>query len=112
MIREFVYTQKFDREWRSIGLGDDDLLLLELSLLENPNAGRIMQGTGGIRKLRWALPDSGKSGGVRVLYIDFIIYNKVCMFDLFPKAGKENLSQAEKAALKQIVKAIGEEFRK
>jgi len=50
MVREFVYTQKFDREWRSIGLDDDDLLLLELFLLENPNAGRIMQGTGGMRK--------------------------------------------------------------
>jgi len=34
------------------------------------------------------------------------------MFDLFLKAEKENLSQAEKAALKQVVKAIGEEFRK
>jgi len=112
MIREFLYTMKFDREWKNAGLIDDDLRLLELFLLENPSAGRIMQGTGGIRKLRWALPDSGKSGGVRVLYIDFIIYDKICMFDLFIKAEKENLSQAEKAALKQVVKAIGEEFRK
>jgi len=112
VVREFVYTQKFDREWRSIGLNDDDLLLLELFLLENPTAGRIMQGTGGIRKLRWALPDGGKSGGVRVLYIDFIVSEKICIFDLFPKAEKENLTQAEKTALKQIVKTIGEELRK
>jgi len=112
VAREFVYTQKFDREWRSIGLNDDDLLLLELLLLENPTAGRIMQGTGGIRKLRWALPDGGKSGGVRVLYIDFIVLEKICIFDLFPKAEKENLTKAEKTALKQIVKTIGEELRK
>jgi len=112
MFREFVYTQKFDREWKNAGLNDDDLLLLELFLLENPNSGRIMQGTGGIRKLRWALPDSGKSGGVRVLYIDFIVSEKICIFDLFPKAEKENLTQAEKATLKQIVKTIGEELRK
>jgi len=110
MVREFVYTQKFDREWRSIGLNDEDLLLLELFLLENPTAGRIMQGTGGIRKLRWALPDSGKSGGIRVLYIDFIVSEKICIFDLFPKAEKGNLTQTEKTALKQIVKAIGEEL--
>jgi hypothetical protein len=58
------------------------------------------------------LPDSGKSGGVRVLYVDFIFAEKICLFDLFPKAEKENLSQAEKNALKQIVKAIGEELRK
>ena len=112
MVREFVYTQKFDREWKSVGLNDDDLLLLELFLLENPNAGKIMQRTGGIRKLRWALPDSGKSGGVRVLYIDFIVLEKICIFDLFPKAEKDNLTQAEKAVLKHIVKTIGEELRK
>jgi hypothetical protein len=52
MTREFLYTQKFDREWKSVGLDDDDLLPLELYLLENLDAGRIMQGTGGIRKLR------------------------------------------------------------
>jgi len=112
MVREFVYTQKFDREWKNVGLNDDDLLLLELFLLENPDAGKIMQGTGGIRKLRWALPDRGKSGGVRVLYIDFIISEKICIFDLFSKAKKENLTQTEKTALKQIVKTIGEELRK
>ena len=112
MIREFVYTRKFDRKWIKLGLNDDDLYSLELFLLENPESGRIMEGTGGIRKMRWAFPDKGKSGGIRVLYVDFIISEKICMFDLFPKDEKDNLSQSEKKALKQIVKAIGEEFRR
>jgi len=112
MIRAFVYTSKFDREWQNAGLNDDDLRLLEAFLLENPTAGAIMQGTGGIRKLRWALPNTGKSGGIRALYVDYIFSEKICMFDLFPKDEKENLTQAEKAELKKIVKAIGEEFRK
>jgi len=47
-----------------------------------------------------------------VLYIDFFVLEKICVFDLFPKAEKENLTQAEKASLKQIVKTIGEEFRR
>lgn len=112
MIREFVYTPKFDKEWKKLELNDDDLRLLELYLLENPDAGKIMEGTGGIRKMRWTLPNRGKSGGIRVLYVDFIFSEKICMFDLFPKDEKENLSPTEKTALKQIVKAIGEEFRK
>ena len=112
MIREFVYTSKFDREWRKLGMTDDDLKPLELYLLENPGTGMIMKGTGGIRKMRWALSDKGKSGGIRVLFIDFIMSEKICMFDLFPKDEKENLSQSERSSLKQIVKAIGEEFRK
>ena len=112
MIREFVYTAKFDREWTQLGLNDDDLFSVELFLLENPDAGRIMEGTGGIRKMRWALPDRGKSGSVRVLYIDYLASEKICVFDLFAKDEKENLSQSEKKALKKIVKAIGEEFKK
>ena len=112
MIREFIYTAKFDREWSALGLSDDDLCLLESFLLENPTAGAIMAGTGGIRKLRWILPHIGKSGGVRVLYIDYLAYSKICVFDIFTKDEKDNLSRAERSSLKQIVKAIGEEFRK
>jgi len=111
MIREFIYTRKFDQEWRILGLDDDDLVPLELYLLENPDAGRVMQGTGGIRKLRWALPNKGKSSGIRILYLDYIVPKKICMFDLFPKYEKSDLSQSEKAALKQVVKQIGEELK-
>jgi len=112
MIREFVYTTRFDREWKALGLTDDDLIPLENFLLESPDAGVIIEGTGGIRKLRWSLPGRGKRSGVRVLYLDFIVCDRICMFDLFQKDEKENLSSAEKKAIKLIVKAIGEEFRK
>ena len=110
MVREFIYTPKFDREWAKLGLCDDDLNALESFLLENLDAGKIMEGTGGIRKMRWMLPDRGKSSGIRVLYVDFLMLEKICMFDLFPKDVKDNLSQSEKKALKQVVKAIGKEF--
>ena len=112
MDMEFIYTHKFDREWEEIGLDDDRLRYLELYLQENPQAGKIMQGTGGIRKLRWGLPDKGKSGSIRVLYLYFSTVMKICMFDLFTKDEKDNLSRAEKAALKRIVKTIGEGLRK
>ena len=112
MIREFIYTPKFDREWTRLGLDDNDLSLLELFLLNNPEAGKVIKGTGGVRKVRWVLPNIGKSGGIRVLYVDFIYYDKIIVFDLFPKDEKENLSQAERNALKQVVKAMGEELKK
>ena len=111
MIKEFVYTSKFDREWKKLGLNDDDLRPLELYLLMHPDAGVLMEGTGGIRKMRWALSNRGKSGGIRVLYIDLIISEKICMFDLFTKVEKENLSQSERKALKRIVKIIEDEFK-
>ena len=111
MAREFIYTSKFDKEWNQLGLTDADLRPLESYLLENPNAGQIVKGTGGIRKVRWALPDTGKSSGIRALYVDFISYETIIMFDLFPKDEKENLSKAERNMLRQVVKAMGEELK-
>lgn len=112
MTRGFMYTPKFDKEWEKLGLTDEDLRLFEVYLLENPEAGNIIEGTGGIRKVRWAFPNTGKSGGIRVLYVDFIFYDLIIIFDLFTKDEKENLTQAEKKALKQVVKAMGEELKK
>ena len=112
MKRTFIYTELFSRKWNELGLNQtNDLYKLELFLLENPDAGEIMQGTGGIRKLRWALPYKGKSGGIRVLYLDFIIQETIIVFDLFSKGEKENLSKMEKNSLKEIVKLIGKELK-
>ena len=69
MNREFVYTKTFDTKWKRMGLCDDDLRVFEAYLIGNPSAGDVMEGTGGIRKIRWVLPNTGKSGGVRVLYL-------------------------------------------
>ena len=80
--------------------------------MDNPDAAAIIQGTGGLRKLRWALPGSGKSGSMRVLYVDFIIQEKVYMIDLFTKNEKDNLSDAEKSAVKKVIQSIQRELRK
>jgi hypothetical protein len=108
--RKFIFAQSFDDKWKRLGLTDEDCVLLEQFLLENPEAGAIIQGTGGIRKLRWSLPSTGKSGGVRVLYIDYIAQETIVVFDLFTKSEKDNLSNSEKATLKAIVKSIGKEL--
>jgi mRNA-degrading endonuclease RelE of RelBE toxin-antitoxin system len=112
MKREFIYTRKFDKEWQKLNLTGESLRQLELHLMENPDTGDIMQGTGGLRKIRWSLAGRGKSGGIRVLYIDLTDRQIICMVDLFPKDEKENLSQAERNAIKQVVKIIEEELRK
>ena len=112
MKREFVYMSKFEKEWQKLNLTDNELIQLETYLMENPEMGDIMQGTGGLRKIRWALPNRGKSGSIRVLYIDFIYDDKIYMIDLFPKEEKDNLSQAEKNMIKQLIKVIAEELRK
>jgi len=77
MKGEFIYFKAFDKSWSGMGLTDDDLDELEKIIMDNPNIGRIVEGTDGIRKVRFALPNNkGKSGGARVLYIDYVSYEK------------------------------------
>ena len=55
MTREFIITKEFDRTWKELGLNDDDLRELEIYLCKNPDCGDTLEGTGGIKKFRWAL---------------------------------------------------------
>jgi hypothetical protein len=111
VTREFIYVKKFDEKWNKLGLTDNDLIPLEEYLLEKPNAGVVVKGTGGLRKLRWKLPDTGKSDGVRVAYIDVVVREKVYMLDLFPNNEKDNYSDAERNALKQLVNELKKESK-
>lgn len=68
----------------------------------NPNAGNILQGTGGIRKLRFAREGSGKSGGYRVIYFFYSPNIPLFALNVFAKNEKDNISQAERNELKQL----------
>jgi hypothetical protein len=62
-----VETAIFTRKITAL-MTDDSYRLLQNALLENPSLGDLIPGGGGIRKVRWALPGSGKRGGTRVIY--------------------------------------------
>ena len=66
MQRTFIILPEFDKNWKSMGLSDEDLRRLENLILQDPEAGALMQGTGGLRKLRFAFENRGKSGCGRV----------------------------------------------
>lgn len=106
MTREFIITREFDSAWKNLGLTDDNLNELEVFLCENPDAGDVMEGTGGVRKLRWALSGRGKSGGARIIYLDIVFSEHVYLITAFPKNEKSNLSKQERNAMKSIVTAI------
>ena len=106
MKRIFVEVPLFTRRWESLGFNDDDLLNLQNLLLENPSSGVIMEGTGGIRKIRFAFPDRGKSGSVRVCYVDFGEYEILYLITVFSKDKQSNLTQKEKNILKNLVKQL------
>lgn len=106
MTREFVITQEFDKNWKSMGLTDDDLKSLQEELMLNPKKGDAIQGTGGLRKLRIAFENRGKSGSGRVCYVDFAVYENIYLITAYPKNEKENLSQKEKNNLAIVIAQI------
>ena len=81
-------------------------------LLKDPQSGPVMEGSGGIRKVRFPLENRGKSGSVRVCYTDFEEYEVTYLITAFEKNEQENLSAEEKIILKKLVKALKEEAAK
>jgi len=75
--------------------------------MTNPEAGDVIEGTGGLRKLRFADPrrGKGKRGGLRVIYYWWVNGQQFWLFTLYDKDEMEDLSAREKKALKELVKA-------
>lgn len=103
MTRLFIMLPEFERQWNKMGLTDDDLKRLQYELLEDPQKGDVMQGTGGLRKLRFAFENRGKSGSSRVVYVDFAVYEKIFLITAYPKNEKDNLSQSERNNIKKMI---------
>ncbi len=72
-------------------------------LAANPRAGDIMEGTGGVRKLRWGRQSRGKSGGVRVIYYFHSDLMPLYLLTVFAKNERANLTRAERNELAGLV---------
>ncbi len=108
MKRTFIETKYFTNKWKDLGFTDDDLRRLQEALLEDPKIGAVIRGTGGLRKMRFAYENQGKSGSSRVCYLDIEVREEIHLLDVFAKNEKDNLSKAEKNELKKLVEFIKE----
>lgn len=106
MIREFITIPSFLVKWKKLNLNDADMIRLEQDLLSNPKIGAVMRGTGGVRKMRFAFENRGKSGSVRVIYVDFEVYKKIYLIDVYQKADKDNLTDQERSEIKSMVELL------
>lgn len=92
-------------------LSDEQVSGIVETVASNPTVGEIIQGTGGVRKFRVARDGGGKSGGYRVVYYFYNEDHPVYLFEGFGKSEKDNLSAADKAALKKVVNRIVQSFK-
>src|SRR5207249_3181436 len=103
--RTFKYLTGFVSQWTRIGLTDEVLRELELLILANPEAGAVMPGTGGLRKLRFSPSrwHRGKSGALRVGYAHVGRLEKVVVIAIYAKNDKADLSPQERREVKRIL---------
>ena len=108
MNRTFIEVPIFIKKWKELGLTDENLRELQNILLENPKAGSVIQGTGGLRKIRIPMEEKGKRGGARVLYVDIELKESIYFVNVYSKNEKEDLTEDEKKAFKAVVKILKE----
>jgi hypothetical protein len=86
----FIESGVFDR-LREQYLDDDEYCDLQQFLMLNPEAGAIVRGTGGVRKLRWRRRGAGKRGGLRLIYYVRYQPNEFWMLTLYSKTDQDNV---------------------
>jgi len=102
----FVELPAFAR-YRADYLDDEGLRGVQVGLLKNPECGDVIEGTGGLRKLRYgdARRGKGKRGGLRIIYYWWASGRQFWLFTLYDKDEAEDLSASEKKLLKDMLKA-------
>jgi hypothetical protein len=106
----FIESRGFSEKLATL-LADDDYRIFQNELQESPEKGDLIQGTGGVRKVRMRLPGRGKSGGARVIYLLIENHARIYFLTLYTKSERTDLSPAEKKAVREVVEAIKAAFR-
>ena len=95
----FVETPIFTKRIQEY-LTDEDYSCLQRMLAENPAAGAIIKGSGGLRKIRWAGSGRGKRGGLRVIYYWWVPNDRITLLLAYPKNEQDDLTAKQLKLLK------------
>ena len=95
----FVETPIFYRRVQQF-LDDDEYAEMQLFLAARPEAGKIIKGSGGTRKLRWAGSGRGKRGGLRVIYYWWVAEDRISLLLVYPKNEMDDLKADQLKQLK------------
>lgn len=96
-----IETPVFTEQVKEL-LSDEEYGRLQWHLALYPNAGDVIQGTGGLRKVRWSSATGGKRGGVRVIYFHISARKQIRLLLIYRKGIKDDLTQREKKVLRKL----------
>ena len=101
----FIETSTFTRQLPRY-LDDDGYAALQAFLGVHPEAGDVIRGTGGVRKIRWTMAGRRKRGGSRIIYYWLAKEEHIYLLTVYAKGAKDDLTAAERAAWRKAVEAI------
>jgi mRNA-degrading endonuclease RelE of RelBE toxin-antitoxin system len=99
----FIETPEFADKFDRLAT-QEEMLLLQNELIGNPTKGRLIQGTGGARKIRLRLRGRGKSGGARVVYYYVDFRGEIWLLQVYAKSAKADLTVAERSKIYRFIK--------
>ena len=105
-----VETPSFLKDAKKL-LDEEERNALVYFLSSTPNAGVLIKGTGGIRKVRWMRDETGKSGAFRVIYFYHSKEMPLFILNIFAKNEKVNITQAEKNELKKLSDLLVKQYK-
>ncbi len=103
---KFARTARYLRDMKRLRVAANEQSALETAIASNPTAGDVIQGTGGIRKLRFGFGGRGKRGGGRAIYFVWLSEDTAVMLAAYAKKEQDDLSAADRKALAAIVKEL------
>lgn len=99
---KIIETTVFTKRLKTL-LPDEDYRGLQNEIIVNPEKGKIINGSGGLRKIRWSIPGKGKSGGVRIIYYWAKTKGIILMLLVYSKNEQDDLSNEQLKILKSLI---------
>ena len=101
----FIESKIFEK-LRDDYFDDESFSAFQNFLIEQPNAGDTIAGTGGLKKVRWSVKGKGKRGGIRTIYLYLSDREHIHLLTVYAKNEMTDLTSNEKKILKRIAKEI------
>ena len=109
---EILRTKAFERSVRALGATDEELQALEAAIAADPDAGDVIRGLKGARKIRFAMAGKGKgkgkgkSGGGRAIYVVVRVREAVYLLLAYAKSAQAEISNAQRKAIKAFIEGL------
>ena len=103
---EIVRLSTFDRSAKKANIAESEIAALIDTLFENAEAGAVIRGTGGLRKIRFAAGGKGKSGGARAIYVVKQTAGRLFLIAAYRKARREDLTPEQRKMFAKLAQAL------